>query len=61
MMESYVNAVDPPMESYCKKNKKFYSNTIYTFDIETTSMFDFGDGWETARYDDDIDWNRLAY
>ena len=59
MMESYVNAVDPPMESYCKKNKKFYSNTIYTFDIETTSMFDFGDGWETARYDDDIDYKQV--
>lgn len=59
MMIPYQEAVDPAMESYCKKNKRFYSNTVYTFDIEVTSMFDFGEGWECARYDDDIDYKQV--
>ena len=59
MMEYYTSFVDPPMQSYSKKSKKFYSDNIYTFDIETTSLFDFGNGWEHAKYDDDIDYKEV--
>lgn len=35
-----------------KKKKKKVSDTIYTFDIETSSLFEFLDGWDVFRYEE---------
>ena len=43
-MLHYSEFVDAP-----KLERVSVSNTIYTFDIETTSLFHFPDGWDTFR------------
>ena len=41
--------------------KKVYSNTIYTLDIEVTSMFKLGGKWSPFVYDDEIDYTKVEH
>lgn len=51
-MSSYIDIFDKCVGTYKKRNKKnrTYSDTIYTFDIETTSLFKFDYGWDVFDY-----------
>ena len=59
MMLDYKTAVDAEITSYSKKNKKFYDNNIYTFDIETSSMFYIDGAWSSFIYDDNMDYTDI--
>lgn len=64
MMKYYKTAEDVIMQSFSKKNKKFYADTIYTFDLESTSMFYLPEGeggkkWQPFDYDDCIDYRDI--
>jgi hypothetical protein len=59
MMEWYKDAVDVKVTSSHKKNKRLYSDDIYTFDIETTSMFRINDEWQPFIYDDSMDYDTI--
>ena len=41
---------DPDVYKRRGKHSKPYSDTIYTFDIETTSLFYINDKWQTFDY-----------
>lgn len=56
MMIDYKQLKDVKKPVTCRKNKKLYSNTIYSLDIETTSMFYLNGSWSNFVYDDDIDY-----
>lgn len=50
MMKEYYKAVDAEVTSWCKKNKKWYSDDIYTLDIETSSLFYIDGAWKEFDY-----------
>lgn len=50
-MISFLKISDTTVDTYSKKKRgKVYSDTIYTFDIETTSLFNMGDKWDVFDY-----------
>lgn len=49
-MNLYTNLSDKEPTNTCIKQHRCISDVIYTFDIETTSLFEFADGWDTFRY-----------
>ena len=49
-MNLYTKICDVKEPTTCVKQHKCVSDTIYTFDIETTSLFKFSDGWDVFRY-----------
>lgn len=59
MMQSYQQLKDIKNPVTCKKHRKYYSNVIYTFDIETTSMFYLNNKWSAFVYDDNIDYTQV--
>ena len=50
MMKEYYTAVDADVTSWCKKNHKWYSDDIYTLDIETSSLFYIDGEWREFDY-----------
>ena len=51
-MTSYMNISDVTAGYYRQPKKKLViSDTIYTFDIETTSLFEYEHGWDVFNYD----------
>ena len=52
-MNSYTKISDVDMGVYVKRKKKqAVSDTIYTFDIETTSLFKFDTGWNVFNWNE---------
>ncbi|MBR5320793.1 MAG: hypothetical protein IKU41_03015 [Clostridia bacterium] len=49
-MNSFTNICDQKTNNTCIKQHRCISDVIYTFDIETTSLFHFDDGWDVFRY-----------
>lgn len=50
-MNLFLEISDINMGYYAKKKKaSFISDTIYTFDIETTSLFNYGNEWNVFNY-----------
>lgn len=49
-MNSYTRIYDETEPDTCIKSKKLISDTIYTFDIETTSLFNYGDHYDVFDY-----------
>lgn len=59
MMIDWREAKDAPTDSFSTKNKKMFSDNIYTFDIETTSLFNINGTWQPFIYDDSIDYKQV--
>lgn len=49
-MKPCADFVDVKKHSIFRNKRGATSNTIYTFDIETTSLFNHGDGWQVFDY-----------
>lgn len=49
-MNSFTKICDKEATNTCIKQHRCISDVIYTFDIETTSLFHFDDGWDVFRY-----------
>lgn len=45
----------------CKYHKKYFSDTIYTLDIEVSSLFKINDKWQPFIYDDSIDYTQIEH
>lgn len=51
-MQLYTSIKDVTIGTYKQpKQRKIFSDTIYTFDIETTSLFDYDGHWDVFNYD----------
>jgi hypothetical protein len=48
-------------DEFCKYRKKEWSDTIYTLDIEVTSLFKINDVWQPFIYDDSIDYSVIEH
>ena len=59
MMRDYNTAEDVICRKWAKKNKKYYSDDIYTFDIETSSMFYIDNHWMPFYYIDGMDYDDI--
>ena len=59
MMLPYENLFVPPVTDYSKKAKRFYDDNIFTFDIETTSMFYIDGEWKEFIYDDNMNYDDI--
>lgn len=45
----------------CKYKKKIFSDTIYTLDIEVSSLFKIEGKWQPFIYDDNIDYTKIEH
>lgn len=64
-MNLFTEIYDQENPETITKRHKSISDTIYTFDIETTSLFHFNDGWDVFRYEEPketyIDMEKVAF
>lgn len=59
MMIDFHKLKDVKTSDICMKNKKMYSNVIYTLDIETSSLFYLNNKWSRFIYNDNIDYRDI--